>query len=202
MSKAFESAENKAFRINLFYVLTGGPGTGKTTLLAALLDAGYGVKEEAGRGVIRRQMVAGGDALPWKDRLAFSAEMLEAELRLHEAHAGRRAPVFCDRGIPDVLGYMQLEDLDKLSQAAGLLARVKQAAGKWRYAEPVFILPPWREIYETDRERRQDWATAVATHDAMRAVYAALGYRVVSLPPGSPAQRRDQVLGQLERHAG
>ncbi|KAF1047483.1 MAG: hypothetical protein GAK35_00646 [Herbaspirillum frisingense] len=201
MQEAFEPAGDEVFRMNHFHILTGGPGAGKTTLLAALQEAGYGVKEEVGRDVIRRQMAAGGDALPWKDSLAFSAEMLAAELRLHEAHAGQGAPVFCDRGIPDVLGYMQLEGLDRLPQAARLLARANQAARQWRYAEPIFILPPWREIYETDHERRQDWATAVATHDAVKAVYAALGYRLLEVPPGSPAQRKDHVLAQLKRPA-
>ncbi|MET0248503.1 MAG: AAA family ATPase [Sphingobium sp.] len=46
----------------------------------------------------------------------------------------------------------------------------------------MFIAPPWREIFATDTERKQDFAEAQATHDAMVEVYTALGYTLVPLP--------------------
>ncbi|HTC48983.1 MAG TPA: AAA family ATPase [Candidatus Aquilonibacter sp.] len=36
-----------------FFVITGGPGSGKTTLIDALQQAGYARSIEAGRGVIQ-----------------------------------------------------------------------------------------------------------------------------------------------------
>ena len=55
-----------------FFVLTGGPGSGKTTLIDALAARGYACSLEAGRAVIRHQQDIGGNALPWGDRALFA----------------------------------------------------------------------------------------------------------------------------------
>jgi predicted ATPase len=57
-----------------FVVLTGGPGTGKTTLLEALRDNGFSVVPENARPIIRDQLAIGGYALHTADwRLACGA---------------------------------------------------------------------------------------------------------------------------------
>ena len=43
-----------------FFIVTGGPGPGKSTLLDALERAGFARSQEAGRGVIRDQMAIDG----------------------------------------------------------------------------------------------------------------------------------------------
>ena len=55
-----------------FYVITGGPGSGKTSLLDALAARGYERSVEAGRALIQQQVAIGGCALPWADRVLFS----------------------------------------------------------------------------------------------------------------------------------
>ena len=39
-----------------FYILTGGPGSGKSTVLKLLSDMGYLTVEEAGRNIIQKQV--------------------------------------------------------------------------------------------------------------------------------------------------
>lgn len=60
-------------------VITGGPGAGKSTLLASLARAGWNTSPETGRAIIQEQVSAGGVALPWLDREAFAAMMLNRE---------------------------------------------------------------------------------------------------------------------------
>lgn len=67
-----------------FFVLTGGPGSGKTTLIEALRTAGFATLPEAGRGIIRDQMAIGGPALPWPLPLA----PVETRLRFVLAETG------------------------------------------------------------------------------------------------------------------
>ena len=62
--------------IERFIVVTGGPGSGKTTLVEALRAQGLAAMPEAGRAIIQDQVAIGGTALPWADRLAFSELML------------------------------------------------------------------------------------------------------------------------------
>src|SRR3546814_6104687 len=47
---------------------------------------------------------------------------------------------------------------------------------------PACSSPPWREIFAADAERKQDFAEAHATYQAMVAVYSGLGYELVTLP--------------------
>ena len=56
-----------------FYVLTGGPGVGKTTLLRHLAARGELTVEENARAVIREEAAAGGRGVPWLDNERFVA---------------------------------------------------------------------------------------------------------------------------------
>ncbi len=77
-----------------FFVLTGGPGSGKTTLIEALAAQGYATAPEAGRNIIQDQMTVGGSALPWNDRTLFAELMLAWELRSHHTASRLLGPVF------------------------------------------------------------------------------------------------------------
>lgn len=48
------------------YVITGGPGTGKTSLIEALERDGLKTIKEVARDIIKEQQQQGGEALPWK----------------------------------------------------------------------------------------------------------------------------------------
>lgn len=91
-----------------FMVLTGGPGSGKSTLIDALQNAGYARSMEAGRGVIQDQIAIDGQALPWRDQVAFAELMLSWEMRSYHIAKHASGPVFFDRGVPDVVGYLRL----------------------------------------------------------------------------------------------
>lgn len=169
-------------RTDHLFVITGGPGSGKSSLIAALAAQGVATMPEAGRAIIQDQAAIGGDALPWADRAAFAAQMLGWELRSHREARGLPGPVVLDRGVPDVIGYLRLCGLP-------VSAHVKRAAAAFRYNRTVFIAPHWPEIYAQDAERRQDAAEAQATHDMMARVYAELGYALVALPLAPVAER-------------
>lgn len=167
---------------NHFFVLTGGPGSGKTTLIEVLRGRGFATTDEAGRGVIREEVEAGGDALPWIDRERFAWRMFEWELKSYRQAQREGGPAFFDRGLPDTIGYLRLEGLD-------VPAAMEEEALRLRYASPVFIAPPWKDIYGTDEERRQDWALAVRTYETMAQTYEALGYALCELPRASVEDR-------------
>jgi predicted ATPase len=117
-----------------FFVLTGGPGSGKTTLIEAVRQAGFATSIEAGRGIIRDQSAIDGSALPWRDRALFSELMLSWEMRSYQAVREQAGPVFFDRGVPDTLGYLRLSGLPMPSHASS-------AADRFRYNPRVFVAP-------------------------------------------------------------
>src|SRR3546814_1289568 len=122
-----------------FHVITGGPGSGKSTLIEALAVEGFDRMPEAGRAIIRDQVAIGGAALPWADRAAFAELMLGWELRSwHEAH-DRAGPVICDRSVPDVAAYLRLCGLP-------VPAHVSQAADLSPSQPRLFIAPVARHF--------------------------------------------------------
>ncbi|MFM9858116.1 AAA family ATPase [Pseudoxanthobacter sp. M-2] len=182
--------------IDRFVVITGGPGSGKTTLIDALEAAGFDRTVEAGRAIIRDEVAAGGDALPWGDREAFAERMLDRDVRTYTTVCRVAeecdGPIFFDRGVPDVIGYRRLVGLP-------VPAALDAAARRHRYHPRVFLAPPWPEIFHGDTERRQDFAEAVRTCEAMRTVYGDYGYEVVELPKARVAERVAFVLAENQR---
>nr|WP_313039503.1 AAA family ATPase [Brevundimonas diminuta] len=171
-------------------VLTGGPGSGKTTLLEALATAGHAISPEAGRAIIRRQQAINGEALPWKDRALFAELMLDRELEAHARAESADGPVFFDRGVPDVVGYLTLCGLP-------VPAHVERAAQDIRYDRRVFIAPVWPEIFGQDAERKQDLDEARRTFDAMAETYPRFGYELIELPQAPVVERLAFVLKSL-----
>lgn len=165
-----------------FIVITGGPGSGKSTLIDALAASGLPHMPEAGRAIIQGQVAIGGAALPWADRSGFAELMLGWELRSWRVARAHSGITLFDRGIPDVVGYLTLSDLP-------VPQHVRKAAELFRYNRRVFIAPPWRANFGQDSERKQTWAEAEATYHVMVDVYSALDYELVVLPRASIEDR-------------
>jgi predicted ATPase len=173
-----------------FYVVTGGPGSGKSSLIDALERAGYSRTIEAGRAIIQEQMSIGGHALPWDDRMLFAEMMLDWEMRSYHDAQQQKGIVFFDRGVPDVSGYLRLI-------GEPLPEHMRKACEVLRYNRRVFVAPPWKEIFRQDRERKQDFDEAVRTCDALVATYQSCGYDLVELPRASIDARAKFVIEQL-----
>lgn len=168
-------------------VITGGPGSGKTTLIEALKSAGFRASAEVGRHIIKEQMATGGRALPWVDPPRFAEMMLSCEIQSYRNHAAEPGTVFFDRGVPDVIGYLRLLRLP-------VPPHMEKAADLFRYNRRVFIAPPWPEIFAQDSERKQTLEEAERTYDAMVGIYAELGYELVEIPRAPVDARRQFIL--------
>jgi len=176
---------------NLF-VISGGPGSGKTTVLGELEKLGFPYAPETARQIIQEQVQSGGTALPWSDREAYTELMLQRSIESYLGHTSASTPMLSDRGIPDALGYARLIGLRET-------AAIENACRRYRYAPLVFLAPPWREIYEMDSERKQDFAEAERTFAVVAAVYREFGYELMELPKLPPPARARFILEQLQR---
>ena len=128
-------------------------------------------------------------ALRATDPLGFADAMVAAHLREYEAMADAAGPVIFDRGLPDVVGFLDVSGLP-------VSPLIDQACRDIRYHGPVLRAPAWQEIYRTDAERIQDWAGALASDEAVTTAWRRYGYSVTTLP-FAPVMERLSLLRSL-----
>lgn len=170
------------------FVIAGGPGSGKSSLLQALSAMGEACYEEVSRKLIREQLREGGQLLPWCDLWGFAQECsrhMHAQLRDSAGH-GR---CFFDRGLPDLVGY--------LNHGGHSPPKAWRAASR-AYASVVFFAPPWREIYVNDAERPQTFAEAQDLSAHIRGAYLDCGFLLIELAKSSVQDRLRQVLSCVD----
>jgi len=168
-------------------IVTGGPGVGKTTLLAGLCAHGYRVVEESARAIIRERIVSG--LSPRPPALEFARQILQLDIAKYR-HPPDLDVVFFDRGI--------VEALCMLDQAAQLEAHeLKDLLSQYPYDRRVFVLPPWEAIYRTDNERDQAFAEALRVHETLTKWYQRCEYEIFEVPTGTVAERCAHLLRAL-----
>jgi predicted ATPase len=171
-------------------VISGGPGFGKTSILNRLQELGYTCFPEISRSIIQDQLIFGGDILPWKNLEAFSRLVFEKRVQQYTEGAENLLS-FYDRGIPDVLAYLMLEEY-------ALPEVYTKAMFEYSYNDPVFITPPWQEIYTNDAERKESFEKACRVHEEIHLVYSQLGYRIIDIPKTTIDGRLDFIINTIK----
>ena len=173
-----------------FFVFSGGPGSGKSTVIHLLAAMGYITVREAARDIITNQVTTHGDAVPWKNTIRYAHIMLLRSLVDFEEFMHVDRPCFFDRGIIDILGYARLIHIP-------ITPEMNAAANKYNYNHKVFLFPFWKEIYAKDTERQQDVAEAEKTFWVLKKEYENFGYQTIDVPLLSPQKRAEWIVHHI-----
>lgn len=173
-----------------YHIISGGPGSGKTTLIEALRASGFAVSGESGRAILKLQQKIDGPAQHHRNAALYAELMLASDMQSYEAMRGAKGPVFFDRGVPELVGYFGMMGL-------AVPPHFERAAALCRYNARVFLAPYWPEIYTHDVERKQSLGEAERSCRATAAIYPALGYRTVDLPRAGVEARVAFVLAAI-----
>jgi predicted ATPase len=166
------------------FVITGGPGVGKTTLLDAVARQGFTVIPEVARDIIARELPHG--TLPWTDIQGFQ-RLVYDEINRRERVEGL---AFCDRGIIDGIAYLNEKNLP--------IPRYLQAESHNRRYAAVFILDPL-PTYATDAQRIESRERGYSLHNLIREAYVSAGYDPIRVPPIGIEARADFVLNHIKK---
>lgn len=171
-------------------VITGGPGTGKTSIIDHLKSQGHFCLIEISREVILAARQQGIEQLFLSDPLLFSQKLLEGRIAQYKQVENHTGTLFFDRGIPDVVAYM---DYSKESYPEHFV----KACHNYRY-DTVFLLPPWEDIYHSDNERYENFDQAKEIYHALKKTYEFYGYSPIEVPTDTVPRRIDFIKSKLK----
>ncbi|WP_121665446.1 AAA family ATPase [Mesonia aquimarina] len=171
-------------------LLIGGPGTGKSSVMAKLEQIGFVCFHEISREVTLQARKEGIDQLFLEQPLLFSKKLLAGRINQHkEAENAAEKIVFLDRGIPDISAYL---DFTNTPYPTTFI----EANKNYSY-DIVFIFPLWEEIYTKDQERYESLAEAKLIQQQLITTYKNLGYILVEVPKASVEKRVEFILNFL-----
>lgn len=172
----------------MVYVITGGPGFGKTTIINLLANSGFSVCPESARTLLSGN-IPGNEAnystLPPNFEKFIATKRVDFLLSINQDMIA-----FADRGLPDQIAYSWYKKKVASDFLEGVVATN-------RYAPFVFVTPPWREIYTKDEIRREDFGEASEIHLQIVKAYLKYGYKIINLPLAIPEVRVRFILNFL-----
>jgi predicted ATPase len=171
-----------------WYVITGAPSSGKTTLLKELEELGYRVIHEVARAFIEMEMEQGQTLEKIRaDKETFENRVLHAKIAIEERLPKDEMIIF-DRAIPDSIPYFKLAGLDTKG--------VIEKSPRHRYKK-VFVLD--RLPYAKDQARIEDQQTAARLDRELEAGYRTLGYEIKRIAVMSVQDRLKLILQEIEK---
>jgi predicted ATPase len=176
------------------HILTGTPGSGKTTILHALKRQGFAVVEEAATDVIALEQRKG-NLEPWSQ-----PDFIEKIVRLQQqrqltAATEPSALQFYDRSplctyaLSRHLGY---------PPSPGLLEELERMEREHIYQKQVFFIDNLG-IVEPTEARRIGFEEALRFEHIHEDTYASFGYDCIHIAPASLAERVSIILAKCSR---
>lgn len=170
-----------------WYVITGGPSTGKTTGVNLLAEKGYNTAIEHARHYIETMSIGGKTVAEIREnKLEFQQGVLKMQIE-QEAKLDPEEAVFLDRAIPDALAYYRFLRLEPDALLNAALAHVDY--------KKVFILdrlPLVKDYARTENESEQRHI-----HSLIIEVYKSLSFPIVHVPVLPPEERVQFILNNL-----
>lgn len=177
---------NALFRSN-WCIITGGPSSGKKSVIRLLKTMGYRVVSEVARGVIGRANRQGISTEELrKNEAEFQESLLPIKLKL-EQNLSRKEIIFWNRGMPDSYAYLQ--------NCGGDPRRALCLCERGLYKR-VFLLEPLPRFVK-DYARTENHKVARKLSQLLKEAYEMFGYEVISVPVMPVEERAKFILAQM-----
>lgn len=177
-----------------FIVFTGGPFSGKTSILELIEKQGYIVSYEVARIFIENQIALGLTKEEIrKDEGKFQDELIETKLKV-EAGLPKDRLVFLDRAMPDSITYYKVAKLNP--------KKIIDQCQVYRYKKVfIFDLLP-QELFlqniEQDLCRRENIELRSFIDLELEKDYISLGYQPIRVPVMDIPKRLTFIIESLD----
>jgi predicted ATPase len=171
------------------YILTGTPGSGKTSILHELKRQGYGVVEEAATEVIAREQRRGHLESHLRPDFIDAIVRLQKQRQLEAAMAPSdlqwydRSPV-CTLALSRYLGY---------PPSASLREELERMERERIYQRQVFFIEHLGFCQPTEA-RRITFEESLVFEHIHEETYLSLGYDLIKIAPAALSQRVHHIL--------
>ena len=172
------------------YIISGAPGTGKTTIINALKKKDHYCAEEISRELIAEQISIGGNILPWKDQIAFENKIAHRRYKQY-LDSPENCICFFDRSSIDCIAYLNNNKLESTSQ-------INQIIKNCIFNKTVFYTPIWEEIYKNDSERQESFDQSIRIDKYLKDSYMKFGYTIIKIPKTTLDKRVNFILSQIK----
>jgi predicted ATPase len=171
-----------------WFVITGGPSSGKSTVIRALKDMGYKTTTELARHYIDLQRMNGRstDEIRANQR-QFQHKVLNLQVEL-ERRLDPNEQIFFDRALPDEVAYYQFF---KLEPDEKLVEYLKTSSYKKIFIMDLLPL-------DSDYARTEDRQAQLDLHQLIIDVYTKRGEPIVFVPVLPVKERVQFVLDHLD----
>lgn len=159
-------------------VITGGPSSGKTTLINSLSQMGYKTAPEVARQIIEQEILEGKTLEQIRGHEGEFQEKVFKKVLEREHDLSPQEVVFLDRSLLDCLAYSLFNNINP--------TELQKVIKKYKYSK-VFFLE--RVFWEKDHTRTENEEIACQIDNLLKKVYQEEGYELIIVPPISIEER-------------
>jgi len=172
-----------------WYVITGGPSSGKTTVINELVRLGYLAAPDVARDYISQEIANGRSLKEIRGNEAeFQRKVLKMKIE-REKKIPKNKIVFLDNAVPCSIAYYQICGLNP--------QEVIKVCEKGRYKK-IFFLE--QLSFEKDYARSENIEIVNNLNRLLKESYENLGYKVINIPVTPIKNRIQRILTKINKN--
>jgi len=170
-------------------IITGSPGTGKSSIIKELQNRGYFCFNEVwNKEYENPNQKSNSNKINTFSQHLFSERLKQLEITKKEKI--KQNVIFYDRGIIDTISYLKTYKKNIKTSWIDL-------AYNKRYYETIFFCPLWEEIYTQNDRRKETYKECILIEKYLTSTYKKFLYKIKNVPKLSIQTRADYILKNI-----